>query len=151
MCKNALGINRYTPDWIAKAELGIFPIMCNIIKNIFGYWQHVLHAKDKDFITHALKLSIDMDRSNTTSYYTRIKDLLSFFYLKSQIYQIPQKNRKNYSDQFKKKLENLYESFYFNNLKSEGKTVRYSKIKKTYRYKKYLNFFVNNQLRTNIT
>ena len=75
-----------------------------------------------------------------------IADLLN---LKSKIYikSAKRTNSINYSDQFKKKLESLYESFYFNNLKSEGKTVIYTKIKKTYRYKKYLNFFVNNQLR----
>ena len=65
------------------------------------------------------------------------------------MYQIPQKNKKITLTHSKRNLKTYMN--HFNNPKSKVKTVIYSKIKKTYRYQKYLNFFVNNQLRKNVT
>ncbi len=66
-----------TPDLIVKAELGRYPIMGNIIKLCYGYWQHILKANTSSLVHKALIVSINMDRNGIDTYYSRIKSILA--------------------------------------------------------------------------
>ena len=151
MCKTALGVSKYTPDLTAKAELGIYPIMGKILKNIFSYWQHLLDSHQESLVHYALKTSITMDRNNNCSYYTRIKHLLSFLDMKNTIYLVPKSRRKSLCESYRNKFNEIYREFYFAQLQPTGKTDVYYHIKKLYQYEKYLDLVDNPKLRRNIT
>ena len=88
MCKNILGISKQIPDSTAKAELGIYPLMAVIVKQIFSYWQHVLQALPNEVLSSAFLLSVEMDRNNIASNYTNIKNLLHVLDSMDQIYPV---------------------------------------------------------------
>ena len=146
MCKNALGISKHTPDVTAKAELGIFPLMSKILKQIFSYWYHLQNIAQDSLLFKALEINIVMDRHNITSFYSRIKYLLSVLDMKEYINVKHVKNVKEYSNQFKKRFYELY-----SNLKPEGRTEIYHSVKKNYQYEQYLDKLTDSKLRINIT
>ena len=159
VCKQFLGIDKQTPDVIAKAELGRFPIMGTIIKRIYSYWQHVLTSDSNSLIYKILQLNIEMDRKGHHSYYTRIKSLLAVLQCKEHIY--PKKGKSEISRVASficKQFCNTYEEEFFNNIKlrnqssqSIGKFEMYSHVKRYYRMDNYLINIKNNILRRNIT
>ena len=108
ICKNTLGIAKQTPDVTAKAELGIYPLTTIIVKNIFAYWQHILNASENSLIHNCLVVSVNLDRNNVVSYYTRIKKLPSVLDMRQEIYKVPIKNIKSYSNKLKTRVEELY-------------------------------------------
>ena len=85
-CKQTLGIHRQTPDILAKAEMGRYPTMGNIMKQCYGFWQHVLNSDQNSLVFKALKVNIDLDRNGCMSYYTRIKSMLAIMDQKDKIY-----------------------------------------------------------------
>jgi hypothetical protein len=157
-CKQALGLDRQTPDILAKAELGRYPIMGDIIKQSFRYWQHIISSDVSSLVYKALQVNIDMDRSGIPSYYTRIKSLLAVLQAKSKIYPIDKKNIKSQSSELCKNYRSMYEHSFFQLLKdkndnngSKGKFDIYCKTKRHYKMEKYLKQIRNNKLRRNIT
>ena len=86
LCKNILGISKYTPENIVKAELGVYPLMGKIIKQILSYWQHVLSIPANSILYNTFYCNIEMDRNNNVSYYTRMKNLLAILFFKSNIF-----------------------------------------------------------------
>lgn len=151
MCKAALGVSRYTPNLTAKAELGAYPLFGKIIKHTMSYWQHIIASPQDSLVHKALEVSVDMDRHDKTSYYSRIKNLLEFLNAKDSIYPVKRESIKKLSNYTMKLFENLYETFYFKNLLPTGKSVIYAQIKHTYRYERYLDFDIDRSLVRNIT
>ncbi len=49
-CKQTLGMGIQTPDLMVKGELGSYPIMGNIIKSCYGYWQHILKPNTTKYL-----------------------------------------------------------------------------------------------------
>ncbi len=76
-CKQTLGIDRFTPDLTAKAELGRFPLMGAMIKQTYSFWQHLLSSNDTSLSYKALQININGDRRGQDTYYSRIKCLLA--------------------------------------------------------------------------
>ena len=100
MCRNALGMNKYVPDHLVKAEMGALPIMGSIIKRIFSYWQHIVASLGRDnLVKEAMHASILMDRNDNISYYSRVKALLSCLDMKNRIYQVLPSEIKIYSNE----------------------------------------------------
>ena len=151
MCKNILGISKYTPENIVKAELGVYPLMGKIIKQILSYWQHVLSIPANSILYNTFYCNIEMDRNNNVSYYTRMKNLLAILDMKQHIYPVEKKKIKYYSNQFRKKFNKLFEEHFFKNLQPKGKSEIYFKVKKYYGFEKYIETIENNELRRNIT
>lgn len=151
LCKNILGVSKYTPDTTAKAEMGVYPIMAIILKHIFSYWQHVIHSSSNSLLHETLLTTMQMDRNDITSYYTRIKNLLTILDLRSGIYLVHNKEVNKYSEKFKIKYKELFVLHYFKNLKPTGKTTIYHDIKKNYKFEPYLLFIKDKNLRNNIT
>ncbi len=68
-CKQTLGIDRFTPDLIAKAELGRFPLMGAMIKQTYSLWQDLLSLNDTSLSYKALQININGDRRGQDTYY----------------------------------------------------------------------------------
>jgi hypothetical protein len=156
-CKQVMGIDRSTPDLLAKAELGRYLLMSTIVKLSYNYWQHILGSDESSLVYQALKENVSWDKKGVDSYYTRIKCLLSVLKAKDKIYCVDEKTRKFNSKIILEKYCQLYEDFFFqqlsekSNRSSEGKFMMYCKLKKYYKKESYLLFIHNNILRRNIS
>ncbi len=76
-CKQTLGIDRFTPDLTAKAELGRFLLMGAMIKQTYSFWQHLLSSNDTSLSYKALQFNINGYRRGQDTYCSRIKCLLA--------------------------------------------------------------------------
>ena len=158
-CKQTLGFKKYSSSYLSKAELGRYPLMGNIVQNIYNFWQHILESNPTDLTYQALKANIELDRKGAISQYTRMKNLLSILNERSAIYKSPTKSmatriRKN----LRNKFNVIYETKFFtqmdsrsNNGQPNGKYEVYSRIKRIYKYEKYLDVIKDNKLRRYIT
>ena len=151
MCKMALGLKRHVPDIIAKAEMGVYPVMGKIVKNIYSFWQHAIKTDTTSLVSKALQACISADRAGHETYYTRVKAILFTLEMGNYIYAVPDSKIKLYSDTLKYKFYRHYEAHFFRNLKPSGKTALYFKIKRNYNYEKYLDFKLDPQLRRNVS
>jgi hypothetical protein len=158
MCKNVLGISRSSSNEMSRMELGRLPIMCNIIKHIFSYWQHILSQPENSLVHQALKSNIILDRNGFTSYYTRIKSLLAVLDERDKLYAVDKTFIKKYSAMIKNKFNDMHKGKLQELLykkvddESKGKFSIYSDIKNFFnKMEDYLKQMVNNQLRRNIT
>ncbi len=156
-CKNVLGLNKQTPDILAKAELGRYPLMNNILKLSYSYWQHLLSAEKDSLLNLALNSSIVLDRQGHTTYYSRIKGMLQVLDSKDKIYPVRKNKVKQHSNEIKRKFHIKYDKYFFDILKmkscssSAGKFEMYCKYKKCYRAEKYLYNVHDHNLRRHIT
>jgi hypothetical protein len=46
-CKRILGVNKYSSNLAARAELGRFPLFMQVIKHSANYWQNILQSPSK--------------------------------------------------------------------------------------------------------
>ena len=151
MWRNILGVHRKATEILVKAELGRYPLISNIVKHIYTYWQHVIKAPTCSLLHKSIQESIAADRAGYASYYTRIKGLLFFLEMPEYIYAVPDSKTKQYSGVLRSKFNRMYEKHFFDNLEPSGKTELYHKVKKVYRYEKYLDFELAPSIRRNIT
>ncbi len=161
VCKHILGLNRQSPDILAKAELGRFPLMSNIIKQSYTFWQHILQSDHNSILYKALQININLDRKGHDSYYTRIKSLLSAIHAKDKIYPIsPKQTIKKISTDVKNKYCKIYEEHFFKTVHSKGQNCQsqspgkffmYQKIKRNYIGERYLYNIKQNNLRKHLT
>ena len=156
LCKNALGVHKKSSDIMVMAELGRYPLMSNIIKHIYTYWQHILHARD-NLLHKTLEYLILSDRLGHVNYYSRIKALFFMLNQSHLIYQCDHKQIKTYSNTIKNAYNKLYNEHFFKTLEekanrenSGGRYELYHKVKKNYTYENYLNLN-NNKNKRNIT
>ena len=156
-CKQILGLSNRSPDIMALSELGRFPIMGNIVKNIVSYWQHTLHSPKGTLINEALNINIGQDRNGKISYYTRIKQILDVLNTRNSIYMVKQTYIKKYSQNVRTKLCKEYEQSFFKQINrpnangSYGRYEVYRLLKKNYTPENYIHKLKNNYMRRNIT
>ena len=157
MCRNTLGVHRKTTESLAKAELGRYPLMSNIIQNTYTYWQHMLESTP-DQLLHAV-LTSNAKETGKLNFTNRINGLLSS--LNSEEFLQKQKTKlasKNIAIKLKQKYQNLYELQFFKQLNenakrpgSGGRYEIYDTVKKNYRFENYLNYVNKGSLRRNIS
>ncbi len=156
-CKSVLGLNKQTPDLLAKAELGRYPLMSCIIKRTYSYWQHILASKETSLLYKALQVNIDLDRKGSITYYSRIKGMLSVLNAKNKIYPVDKTLVKREAKNITSRYQRLYEEDFFKMLKTRietdtmGKYTIYCKVKKIYKCEKYLHSVKDNTLRRHVT
>jgi len=157
MCKNVLGVHKNAADLMAKAELGRYPLMSNIIKNIYSYWQHILQANESSLLHQTIKYLIKKDREGQTNYYSRIKALLVTLKSPSLIYKCEPSRSKEKANILKMMYHKEYEFFFFRTIKekaervdSGGRFELYHRVKKNYKFENYLNL-EKNTLRRSVT
>ena len=156
MCRNALGVHKTATEILVKAELGRYPLMCNIVKNIYSYWQHLLGSKESSLVR---KVVLDNPAHNVMHYRTRVENIFESMNCEHllQCHVRKKCDLKRNCHNVVTVYKNLYNDYFFNVLKdkanrpeSGGRFEIYNKIKKVYRYEKYL-ILHKNILRRNIT
>ncbi len=157
ICKHILGIDRQCPDILAKAELGRYPLMGNIIKYTYSYWQHILLSEKSSLIQLALTVNINLDRKGFTSYYSRIKGLLTITEQREMIYPSEKAKIKYESNKLRSSYYKIYDKFFFQYLNdrakcpSAGKFTMYCLVKKNYNCERYIHKMKSNLLRRHLT
>lgn len=156
-CKQSLGLNNQAPDILAKAELGRYPLMGNIIKHTYCYWQHILNSKSDTLLYKALETCIDMDKKGLVNYFSRIKGMLEILGVKNKIYMVDESEIKKEASDIQSRYYRIYEKHFFDilkdkeNDKSAGKFELYCKTKKCYYKEKYLDYVDDNLLRRHLS
>ena len=157
LCRSALGINRYATEIMVKSELGRYPLMANILQHTYAYWQHILNVNEHSLLHQTLQHLKNQHRIGHVNFYSRFHTLLSTlespgFILKCKTSQI-----KNNSRIFRQVFCKKYEDFFFKTLEDKGSRVGsggryelYYRLKRVYRYERYLNM-KNNNLRRCLT
>ena len=158
MCRNILGVHRRATEILVKAELGRYPLLSNIVKNIHTYWQHVLNSSQPSLVNTIIKSAIEKDRNGEVNYYSRIKGLYLFLDSQNLIYHDSNKiNVKRNANKIKSNVQDMYKNHFFATVKekalrpeSGGRFEVYYCVKKQYKFEDYLLLYKNN-LRRNIT
>ena len=155
MCKNILGVHRKASDIMSKAELGRFPLMSNIVKNCFNYWQHILKADSSTLLSSMYTSLFSNTAKIRDNYFSRFNALMCCLekeYLPSKPLKNPHKEAKD----IQQKMNNLYIDHFFNILhtkaertNSGGRFEIYRKVKFNYKFENYLH--LDNKLRRHIT
>ncbi len=94
LCKNILGIHKKASDLMAKAELGRFPLMSNIVKHTCNYWQHILKVDSESLLSSTFKVLKDLSDKGQINYITRYKMLLEVLNKQDLINSIPSSETK---------------------------------------------------------
>ena len=156
-CKQSLGVDRQTPDLLARAELGRFPIFDVIIKKCYNYWQHILSQDNQSWLIKALQCSVNMDRCGIMNYYSRFKSLLAILGQNSKIYvsskSVVQKETKLISEAYRSLFVNRFFKIIEDKVNNQnpGKFLIYSQVKSNYYRENYLDNIHNYKLRKHIT
>ena len=79
-CKLYLGTNRKASNIACRAELGKFPQLISIKRNIINYTKHIHNLPDQSLVKQSLKLSKELYENNKESYYGNIINMLKTFY-----------------------------------------------------------------------
>jgi hypothetical protein len=158
LCKNALGVGISASNMMVRAELGRYPLVSNIIRNIYSYWQHALNMPRDSLVHLAISEHIKLDNNDLISFYTRIKSLLAILNSRSMIYQVNHKQTKLNATHLNRAYKNKFEDMFKKTIiekatqsPSGGRFNLYSKIKKNYGMENYLIYLKDNTLRKAVT
>ena len=158
ICRNALGVHRKATEIMVKAELGRYPLMLNILINVYNYWQHILES-DQASLIHKISIhNIKQEHLGQTNYFSRILNLFGVLNLKNLILKkCNQTDKTENMKILKNNFQTLYQKYFHDtmdtktNRTSSGRFEIYSKVKHHYRYEEYLHLIKDNKLRRNIT
>jgi hypothetical protein len=79
-CKIYLGSNRKASNIACRGELGKFPLLITIKKNIINYMKYILDLPDNSILKQSLNISKNLHVNNKESYYSNMLNLLKMFY-----------------------------------------------------------------------
>ena len=105
-CKFSLGVGKRTTNIAVLGELGRYPLLLEVILNIFRYFKYLLKSEDV-LLSKALKVSKSLKALNINSWYGSIESLIQYINIDV------------------KKVENM---------KIDLKSLIYSKLKQKYNF-----------------
>jgi ribosomal protein S24E len=157
MCRNILGVHKKATEIMVRSELGRYPLMSNILQNIYRYWQHLLNMDETSLVYNTLKIMIEKDRQGQINYYSRLKGLLTVMNSQEFIHKTTKSESVRNSHHIRTVFQTKFTSVFFRTLEekanrqsSGGRFEIYDKVKKQYKFENYL-LLKKNNLRRNIT
>jgi hypothetical protein len=159
MCRNILGVHRKATEILVKAELGRYPLMSNIAKHTYTYWQYILDSKQDQLLYAALIENLEQNNKGKLNYFARINAFFTTLNTPEYIHkQKTEKLAKEKANMVKKEYKTLYENFFFDDLKkkatrpnSGGRYTIYNLVKNNYKFDNYLSTLNKGNLRRNIS
>ncbi|CAB3986903.1 Hypothetical predicted protein [Paramuricea clavata] len=79
-CKLYLGVNRKATNVACRGELGKFPLLLTIKKNIINYFKHIYQLPENSIAKQSLNISKDLYTNHKESYYSKTVNLLKPYY-----------------------------------------------------------------------
>ncbi len=125
-CKLYLGVNKTASNIACRGELGRFPLLITIQRNIFNYLKHILQLPDDSIVRQALNISIIPNISNIPNYNTTT--------LMSEV-------KEKYVEFWKHKMSNSSKLSFLCSFKKDYKMEKYLTIIKTPTIRKVISKF----------
>ena len=144
-CKLYLGVNKNASNIACRGELGRFPLLLTIQKNIINYLKHILQLPDDSIVRQALNISITLHNQGKDSYYTNVSNMLKALYPNGTNLQtaIPNYNTPTLMNEVKEK----YVEFWKHKMVNSSKLSFLCTFKKDYQMEKYLTIIKNPNIR----
>ena len=150
-CKYLLGVNSKATNLAVRGETGRYPILLQILTNMFKYLIHLKTSKN-DLLKEAYELSKELSNKGVDSWVCFIKSLLSYLNIKVDI-------GSDYKHLHRKVLKVLISKFTLfwtekinantdSNHQQHNKLRTYCCFKQNFSLEKYLQFGSKNQRRT---
>ena len=79
-CKLYLGVNRRASNVACRSELGKYPLLITIKKNILNYFKHILKLDDNSIVKKSFLMSKQLFEKDKESSYTNAINMLKSFY-----------------------------------------------------------------------
>jgi hypothetical protein len=79
-CKLYLGVNRKASNMACRSELGRYPLLISIKKNIINYFKHIFKLDDNSIIKQSFQMSKQLYNQGKESFYTNTMNMLKSFY-----------------------------------------------------------------------
>ena len=76
-CKFSLGVGKRTINIAVLGELGRYPLLLEVILNIFRYFKYLLKSEEV-LLSEALKVSKSLKSLNINSWYGSIESLMQY-------------------------------------------------------------------------
>ena len=145
-CKLYLGVNKNASNIACRGELGRFPLLITIQKNIINYLKHILQLPDDSIVRQALNISITLYNQGKDSYYTNVSNMLKALYPNETNLQtaIPNYNTPTLMNEVKEK----YVEFWKHKMANSSKLSFLCTFKKDYKMEKYLTIIKNPNTKT---
>lgn len=158
MCKYTLGVNRRTSNVACRGELGSYPTLFYIIKNMVNYWLHLVkEVKPSNTILYeAIDMSQNMTQPNKESWMCNIRQIFKYLNMESlfehhsnfKLNYIKGKVKNALKEKFNKIWENALKTNPRNKTNSGNKLRTYRKFKNIFMFEPYLN--INSQINRQI-
>ena len=144
-CKIYLGVNRKATNVACRGELGKFPLLITIQKNIINYTKHLLQLPEDSIAKQAFILSKNLHTNNKESFYANIMDMLRPFYPNEDDIET---NITNFqTPTIMTKIKESYIEFWKHKLNHSSKLSFYSTFKTNYSMEPYLTKIKNPSIR----
>ena len=134
-CKLYLGVNKKASNVACLGELGKYPLLLTIKKNIINYLKHISQLPDDSIVKQTLDMSKDLYNNQKQSYYSNALNMLKKFYpnetkLESDILNydtttITKIMKEKYLEFWKHKITNSPKLTFLSTMKSEYKIEPY--------------------------
>ena len=148
LCKNILGVKKSTSNDASKAELGIFPLIINVMVNILKYYAR-LHTVNKNSLVY--KAFLSNKSVNESNYIKSVCNISNYFDIKhldiidkimpSTIKMIKKKMKDKYIMVFKNSFQNLFKH------DKTSKLRTFKLVKRCFRVEPYIELIKDFQLR----
>jgi hypothetical protein len=149
-CKLYLGVNRKASNIACRSELGKYPLLLTIRKNIINYFKRILQLEDDNTI---LKQSFIMSKQlyikGKESFYTNTIDMLKPYY----------ENTTNFEDDLLNyntthivnKMKDKYFEHWRHKITNSSKLSFFCTFKKEYKMEEYLSIIKNPKIRSTLS
>ena len=77
-CKYILDVSSRATNLAVRGEIGRYPLLLQILANIFKYLMHITEVFKNDLLTEAFQLSENLSNSGIDSWVNSIKSILTY-------------------------------------------------------------------------
>ena len=148
-CKLYLGVNRKATNVTCRGELGKFPLLRTIKKNIINYFKHIYQLPDDSIAKQSLNISKDLYTNHKESYYSKAVNLLKPYYPNESNIELAILNYDTTT--VVNKMKEKYIEFWKHKITNSSKLTFLSTFKTEYKVEPYLSLIKNPTTRRTFT
>ncbi|CAB3997693.1 Hypothetical predicted protein [Paramuricea clavata] len=144
-CKLYLGVNRKASNIACRSEIGKYPLLITIKKNIINYFKHIYKLDDNSIVKQSLLMSKQLYEIGKESFYANSINMLKPFYDKITNFEC---DIINYDTKtVVKKMKDKYVEFWRQKMINSSKLSFFCEFKNEYKMEEYLSLIQNPTIR----
>jgi hypothetical protein len=144
-CKLYLGVNRKASNVACRSELGKYPLLITIKKNIINYFKHIFKLDDNSIVKQSLLMSKQLYEIGKESFYANSINMLKPFYDKITNFECDVISYDTKT--VVKKMKDKYVEFWRQKMINSSKLSFFCKFKNEYKMGEYLSLIQNPTIR----